>query len=40
MRNYGIESKGMDIAIWLDDKLIYEKPNGKLAKYNGVSQLK
>jgi hypothetical protein len=32
-KEYGHKSKGVDISIWLDDKLLYEKKKGKIEKY-------
>jgi len=32
-KEYGAKSKGLDISIWLDDKLIYEKKAGKIETY-------
>jgi len=32
-KEYGAKSKGLDISVWLDDKLIYEKKAGKIETY-------
>lgn len=32
-KEYGAKSKGLDISVWLDDKLIYEKKAGKVETY-------